>query len=704
LLHGFALAMMMMKNNNKYIYNIIFPWPPGETGEMSSKFVWARHTTVRFTENNFFIMAARTSVAPLHFLHLEDNLPDADLISEVILQEWPHCRIDRVQTRGEFVSALRGNSLDLILSDFTMPGFNGLSALAIAGRHCPDTPFIFLSGTIGEDAAVEALKNGATDYVIKDRMSRLVPVIRRALQAVRESKIRKETARKLREQAELLDKARDAICVTDIEGRITYSNQSAERLFRWTGAKAEGQLLSELLSKLGCTSQIKAAYQALKSADSWTGQLQLKDNDSDPLVVESRWTLVRDAEGQDQSILIITTDITEQDKLEKQFLRAQRLESIGTLAGGIAHDLNNTLTPILIAVDMLRHEITDERLVRLLNVMDASAHHGANLIRQVLTFARGNETDADRMPVQPSLIIRDVVELISETFPRSINISSDYETTLPFVKGNHTQLGQVLMNLCVNARDAMPEGGRLTVNAQNVVIDEATASANPGAQPGRHVLIAIADTGCGISPDIIDRIFDPFFTTKSQGKGTGLGLATTLGIVKGHGGFLQVKSAVGQGTEFQIYLPAILENTEAAHPPPVMPAAVHGRGETVLVIDDEASVREIVGATLEAYGYQAMLAADGHLGIDLYRRHANEIKAVLTDMMMPTMQGNQVIAALRAIKPDLPIMAMSGLLDAKQLDFTLEPGRLQVLQKPMSSEQLLHAVHALLNQPGAGRT
>jgi two-component system cell cycle sensor histidine kinase/response regulator CckA len=648
-------------------------------------------------------MAARTSVSPLHFLHLEDNIPDAELISEVILQEWPHCRIDRVQTRSEFLSALHGNNLDLILSDFTMPGFNGLSALAIAGRHCPDTPFIFLSGTIGEDAAVEALKNGATDYVIKDRMSRLVPVIRRALQSVRESKVRKETARKLREQADLLDKARDAICVTDIEGRITYWNHSAERLFGWTGTEAQGQLLSELLSKLGCTPQIKAAHLALKSADSWTGQLQIKGKDSDPLVVESRWTLVRDDEGQDQSILIINTDITEQDKLEKQFLRAQRLESIGTLAGGIAHDLNNTLTPILIAVDMLRQDITDPRLVRLLNVMDTSAHHGANLIRQMLTFARGTGTDGERMPVQPSLIIRDVVELIRETLPRSIHINSDNVANLHFVKGDPTQLSQVIMNLCVNSRDAMPDGGQLVISAQNVAIDEATASANPSAQPGRHVLITIADSGCGIPPDIIDRIFDPFFTTKSQGKGTGLGLATVLGIVKAHGGFLQVQSTVGQGTEFRVYLPAILENTEAAHNPPAMPAAIHGQGETILVIDDEASVREIVGATLEAYGYQVMLAADGHLGVDLYRQHANKIKAVLTDMMMPTMQGNQVIAALHAIKPDLPIMAMSGLLDAKKLDFTVEPGRLQILQKPMSSEQLFHAVHSLLNQPPAAK-
>jgi two-component system cell cycle sensor histidine kinase/response regulator CckA len=645
-------------------------------------------------------MAAHASVSPLRFLHLEDNIPDSELVSEVIFQEWPHCRIDRVQTHDEFVSALRGNSLDLILSDFTMPGFNGLSALALAGRHCPETPFIFLSGTIGEDAAVEALKNGATDYVIKDRMSRLVPVIRRALQSVHESKIRKETEHKLREQAELLDKARDAICVTDIDGRITYSNHSAGHLFGWAETDVKGQLLSQLLFKLGCTSQAKAAHQTLKSADSWTGELRIPGKEGNQLVVESRWTLVRDAEGRIQSVLIINTDITEQDKLEKQFLRAQRLESIGTLAGGIAHDLNNTLTPILIAVDMLRHEITDQRLVRLLNVVDASAHHGASLIRQVLTFARGAGTEGERLPVQPSLIIRDVVELIRETLPRSISINSDEVANLHFVKGDPTQLSQVIMNLCVNARDAMPEGGQLVISAQNVVIDETTAQSNPGAQSGPHVFITIADSGCGIPPDIIDRIFDPFFTTKNQGKGTGLGLATVLGIVKAHGGFLQVKSKVGQGTEFLIYLPAVFENTNAAHKPPAPPAAIHGRGETLLVIDDEASVREIVGATLEVYGYRVILADDGHTGIDLYRQHTSEIKAVLTDMMMPGMQGTQIIAALHAINPDLPIMAMSGLLEAKKLNLTLKPGRLQMLQKPMSGEELLNSLHTLLNQPG----
>ena len=646
-------------------------------------------------------MDTRAPVATLHFLHLEDNIPDSELIRETILQEWPHCRIDRVQTRDEFLAALRRNSLDLILSDFTLPGFSGLSALSLAGELSPETPFIFLSGTIGEDAAVEALKHGATDYVIKDRMSRLIPVIHRALKAVHDSSIRKQAERKLREQAELLDKARDAICVTDIEGRITYLNRSAERLFTWTWPNVQGQLLSQLLLKLGCTPQAEAASLALKTTDSWTGELRLPGKDGDQLVVESRWTLVHDAEGRVESILIINTDITEQDKLEKQFLRAQRLESIGTLAGGIAHDLNNALTPILFALDMLRHEITDQRLTHLLNIMDTSAHHGASLIRQVLTFARG--ADGERMPVQPSLIVRDIVDLISETLPRSIAINSDDVTDLHLVNGNATQLSQVIMNLCVNARDAMPEGGKLTISAQNVVLDETTTRANPGAKPGPYVLIAIADTGCGIPPDIIDRIFDPFFTTKKPGKGTGLGLATVLGIIKAHDGFLQVKSEVGQGTEFRIYLPAIFETDTAAHTTPAATVLMRGQGETVLVIDDETSVCEIVAATLEAYGYRTILAADGPTGIALYRKHAGEIKAVITDMMMPNMQGTQVITALRAIRPDLPIIAMSGLLESQKLGLIAEPGRMDLLQKPMRGEELLRVLHELLTPPGASK-
>jgi PAS domain S-box-containing protein len=635
----------------------------------------------------------------LRFLHLEDNIPDAELIRETLLQEWPDCRIDRVENRDAFLAGLRQEHFDLILSDFTIPGFSGLSALALSNQYCPETPFIFLSGTIGEDTAVEALKNGATDYVIKDRMNRLVPVIHRALRSVSEAKTRQQAERQLREQAELLDKARDAICVTDLEGRITYLNRSAEHLFGWTWTESQGQLLSQLLLGLGCKPQADAARQALQSADSWTGELRLPAKDGGQLVVESRWTLVREAKGGIQSILIINTDITEQDKLEKQILRAQRLESIGTLAGGIAHDLNNTLTPILIAVDMLRQEIADPRLIRLLNVMDTSAHHGANLIRQVLTFARG--ADGERLPVQPRLIIRDVVELISETLPRSIAIHADDVADLPLVKGNATQLSQVVMNLCVNARDAMPEGGKLIVSAKVVSFDEPTARANPGAQAGRYVLIAIADTGCGIPPENMDRIFDPFFTTKKLGKGTGLGLATVMGIVKVHGGFLQVKSTVGHGTEFRIYLPAIFEDAKGTpHRPPAQ-TVMRGQGETVLVIDDEVSVCEIIGTTLEAYGYRALRAADGQAGIDLYREHTGEIDAVLTDMMMPGLQGPEVISALHAITPALPILAMSGLLEAEKLGFTAEPGRLQLLQKPMSSEDLLRSLHDLLHAPAA---
>jgi two-component system cell cycle sensor histidine kinase/response regulator CckA len=647
-------------------------------------------------------MAAPPSVAPLRFLHLEDNIPDAELIHETLTQEWPHCQINRVESRDSFVAALHRQPLDLILSDFTIPGFNGLSALALAGQHCPETPFIFLSGTIGEDTAVEALKNGATDYVIKDRMTRLVPVIRRALQTAHETRVHKNTLQKLREQAELLDKARDGICVTDIEGRVTYVNRSAEHLFGWTITDAQGQSLPQLLSSLGCAPQAAAARQTLKSADSWTGELRLPSNNGDQVRVESRWTVVRDVEGRAQSILIINTDITERDKLEKQFLRAQRLESIGTLAGGIAHDLNNALTPILIAVDMLRHEISDQHLVRLLNVVDTSAHHGANLIRQVLTFSRGAGTEGERVPVQPRLIIRDVVQLIRETLPRAIAIKLDDASDLQMVKGNATQLGQVVMNLCVNARDAMPNGGKLSISARNVVLDEPTAGANPDAHPGPYVLIAITDTGEGISPNILDRIFDPFFTTKEPGRGTGLGLATSLGIVKSHGGFLQVNSTVGRGTEFRVFLPAVSEAAEEVEKKPADASIPRGRGETILVIDDESGVREIIGATLEAFGYRAILAEDGLTGVELYRRHRSEIKVVLTDMMMPNMQGTQVIAALHSISPDLPIIVMSGLLEAKNAGFTPQPGRAHLLQKPMGSEELLMAVHSMLNPADTG--
>ena len=636
---------------------------------------------------------SQSPFAPPTFLHLEDSPADAELIQAELTREWPDCRIQRVQTRQDFVAALENGGVDLILSDFSMPGFDGLSALAIASENRPDIPFIFLSGTIGEENAVEALKRGATDYVIKDRMGRLVSSIRRALDEVHGSRRRRQAEKKLREQAALLDKAQDAIYVRDLEGRILYWNRSAERIYGYSTADALGRSSPDLLLHGADSAAFLEAQQALMERGEWVGELRKINKAGQELDIMARWTLVRDESGLPANILCIETDVTERKRLEKQFFRAQRLESLGTLAGGIAHDLNNALAPILMAIELMEAKATDNDTRRMLEVLATSAKHGAALVRQILAFARGAE--GGRSELQPRLIIREAARLLGETLPRSIEIQEQVPDDLACVVGDSTQFHQVLINLCVNARDAMPDGGRLTLRAENVTVDRAMVRNNPGAKRGPHVLITVADSGTGIPPEILDRIFDPFFTTKEAGKGTGLGLATVLGIVKGHGGFLQVHSRPGRGTEFRLFFPAATAASSADKPLAGIETPL-GRGETVLVIDDELSVRAIAGALLEAHGYHAIVAEDGPAGVDLYRERAAEIDLVLTDMMMPGMQGAQVIAALRGINPDVCIVAMSGLVEAQRLGTTPVAGRLEFLQKPMTGVEMLRVVQQML--------
>jgi len=633
----------------------------------------------------------------LRLLHLEDNAADGDLVSRQVCAEWPDCKIRRVATKEEFVSALLHEEFDVIISDFSMPEFNGLEALEMAKKHGSATPFLFLSGTIGEDRAMEALHRGAADCLIKDRPGRLIPAIRTALEQRREHQLRRRAEQHLREQAEVLDKARDAICVTDMEGRVTYWNHSANELFGWIGDEGRGQKLQEIFGLFN-QALIPEALKELHASGAWTHELQLAGTNGGIRHIVSRWTLVRDAANQPKSVLLINTDVTEEKKLESQLLRSQRLEGIGTLAGGIAHDLNNVLTPILMAVVMLRENSKDDDANRLLDVVETSAQHGAALVRQVLAFARGAE--GERSQLQPRLVIKEVFALLKETLPRAIILETEIPVDLWFVVANSTQLSQVLINLGVNARDAMPNGGRLRIAARNVYVSETLAQSNPGAHPGAHVLVSVADTGTGIPAELIDRIFDPFFTTKVAGKGTGLGLSTVMGIIKAHGGFLQVQSELGRGTEFSLYFPAVVAKAVASVSsiPFEMP---RGRGETILIIDDEAAVREVVSALLKAYGYESIVAEDGPAGLELYRINRNQVQVVITDMMMPGMQGPDVIRELRTINPDCRIIAMSGIV-AERSEIREEPGRLIFLAKPMTGAELLTALQRVVPWPAIG--
>ncbi|HWC77775.1 MAG TPA: ATP-binding protein, partial [Blastocatellia bacterium] len=402
------------------------------------------------------------------------------------------------------------------------------------------------------------------------------------------------------------------------------------------------------------------------------------------IVVESRWTLVRDDRGEPRSVLVINTDVTDKRKVEAQFLRAQRMESIGTLASGIAHDFNNLLSPILMSIRLLQSRIRDEEGQRLLAMLQASAERGAGLVKQVLSFARGVE--GERISLQPLHLIKEIVKILKETLPKSIEVHFETSDELWVVAGDATQLHQVLMNFCVNARDAMPVGGKLTIRVENLYIDDNYARMNLEAKPGRFVAITIADSGVGIPQDIIHRIFEPFFTTKEYGTGTGLGLSTALGIVKGHGGFITVYSEAGQGTQFKIHIPAAeTPFTAQADSSASVPI---GHGELILVVDDEIAIREITKGTLEAHGYRALTAADGTEALALYANRRDEIEVVLTDLMMPYMDGAATIRALRKMNPNVRIIASSGLNENSR---AIE-GVKMFLPKPYTAETLLNAL------------
>jgi PAS domain S-box-containing protein len=661
---------------------IPMPWqrfsPADNVAESECEENVRKRTTERGTNGAICLLVER----PVNILHVEDDTMDAAIVESALESAGIPCKIRRVQERQEFNLALADDRLDLIISDSSLPRFDGLSALVLAKQKRPEVPFIFVSGTIGEEAAIEALKEGAADYVLKDRLSRLPTAVKRALRDARdeaerrqvEEQLRKSEERfqlatratqdvvwdwdiagnsgwrnenfqnlfgyapgelepgsdawrnrihaqdrervlagvraaiagtaqtwsdeyrflraddsvaevldrghiirgeagravrmlgammdittrksaneRIREQAALLDKARDSICQYDMTGRVIYWNKSAEILYGWTAGEALGRDPNHLLVEGGVAESQEALRHLMRHSE-WQGDLHHTARNGRKLVVESRWTLMRDDRGEGKSILVIDTDVTEKRRLEAEFLRSQREQTIGALAGGIAHDLNNALTPILMGVSVMREEPISVEGTKMLDVMDQSARRGADMVQQILSFARG--VGGQRGAIKVAGLIEEIARLARKTFPRTIEIKTLIQDGVDAICGNMTQLHQVLLNLCVNARDAMPQGGQLTIEAGNVGLDPAKHSAAQGLPPGTYVLLSVSDTGQGIAQELLNKIFDPFFTTKEVGRGTGLGLSTVMGIVKTHGGFVEVDSRVGSGTSFKVFLPA----------------------------------------------------------------------------------------------------------------------------------------------------
>lgn len=513
---------------------------------------------------------------------------------------------------------------------------------------------------------------------------------------VRDITEQKRAAERIREQAALLDKATDAILLADLADRIVFWNAGAERTYGWSAAEVLGRRLNECL--VHRAAELQEAHRLVVARGEWTGELHQLTKDNKPVLVESRWSLIRGADGAPRSILIINTNITDRRKLEAQYLRAQRMESIGTLAGGIAHDLNNVLTPIMMALGLLKAPLPDEERTSLLELLENAVQHAAEMVKQILFFARGSEGEKTILPLRAFL--KETDRMLRHTLPKQIELKTVIPNNLWAISADPTQLAQVLMNLCVNARDAMPTGGRLVLAAENIHLDETDRRGNgEDGHRGPYVRLTVDDTGIGIGGDIIERIFEPFFTTKEKGKGTGLGLATVTRIVKSHGGFLKVNSEIGKGTTFSVYFPAEVKTPAPMAETPLDP--VEGQGACILVVDDEAYVRQITQQTLETFGYRVLTARDGTEALTQFVEHQAEIKAVITDLMMPVMDGAATIRALQQIDPNVRVIAASGLAETTQAAERIGTSVRAFLTKPFSARTLIATIRMVLETADA---
>lgn len=942
----------------------------------------------------------------ISILHLEDRPADAEIIRHALAKAGLRFQIHRVVSEVDFRETLIHSEIDLVLADYSLPAFSGSAALALVRKNRPGMPFIFVSGTIGEEVAIESLRNGATDYILKDNLNRLGTAVQRALTEAQDQKRHALTQEQVRLQAAALESMASSVIITDAQGTILTVNPAFtgitgylpeevigknprilksrlqnsvvyEQMWRtitggrtWRGEiynrrkdgslaaiemaitplrNAQGTIthfvatqqdvterkqaeerishLNQLLRAIRNINQLivrendlptlfREACQILRNTRQyglvWIGLLETgtsrlttmacsepaagiqpgawfeydaNPNASSPLSVAMRmlspvvieindtrfawpvWeqtlacnfacvaavplgsgasllgamlvyagqqnafdeeeidllnemaedlafahqsiqneqkrqqaeTALRESEirlrqvieaspiplaydnenkeveyvnrkfvdtfgypladihtseqwffraypdpqyrqlvwecwehalqqarqnGSEvgpvevnvtchngavrtvefvgsfvgSRLLVAAIDLTDKKRLEAQLLRSQRMECIGALAGGIAHDLNNILSPVLMVADMLGSKLTDEDSLQMIDLLKTSALRGADLVKQILSFARGSTKE--RLTLNPGYLARDMAKLAKDTFPRSIQIETWVMPGVYSICADPTQLHQILLNLCVNARDAMPDGGKLVIDVSNVELRQKYAAGLEKPFSGPFVVITVTDTGTGIAPELQERIYEPFFTTKEPGKGTGLGLSTVSSLIKSHHGFLEMNSTVGQGTAFKVYLPATFESQE----PPVLASHLEtplGHGQGILLVDDDQAVLGMVKETLQAYLYHVLVARDGIEALRIYQQHFAEIQVVVTDLMMPVMDGPSLIHKVLEINPKARIVTVSGLASETLIKDWDRSQVIALVRKPFSAQQLLQAIHQALSHSGA---
>lgn len=495
-------------------------------------------------------------------------------------------------------------------------------------------------------------------------------------------------------QAHLIDLSPDAILVRNLNDVVKMWNKSAEKIYGWTKEEAVGRKITDLIYSPEQVEEYMKAKEITLKEGQWSGELKHKTKDGKTIIAFARFKLLYDKEGKPSEIIAVNSDITEKKKIEQLLNRSQRLEAVGRLASGIVHNLNNILQPIMMATQILKRNpnLTKSEL-KYLDIIESSSQRGASIANQILSFVKG--ISGKKVTIQLGHLINEIQMILKETFPKNINIEVEVPKDLNRILADPNQIMQVLMNLAVNAKDAMPNGGKLTIKAQNLNLDKHYATQLPGIKPGAYVLITVEDTGTGIPPEIIDKIFDPFFTTKEPEKGTGLGLSTVNTIVKEHNGFINVYSEVGKGTIFKTYLPAIAE--EAKVESKILAEEIPtGNGELILVVEDEPAVQEMIKVILEENNCRVITASNGAEGLVKYIQNKDKIKLILTDLGLPIMNGFEMIKAIKKIEPSSEIMVISGLETPTELVEISAKYASSFLQKPFDALTLMKEVARML--------